>query len=402
MGEDNARKTSSTDEVEEVEFHVPEELVDAKKDLKQIRDLFILDLDGKKMWRDIKSLVQIIIISGQESSFRIAHKPIEMWNETHQWLETWRLVGPNSIIEHQRSLFNMDNGELVQTMPVELTRFSRKKRRYVYIFDSQKVKFIDKLINNIDATIEALVEEHLNFSPGGKGEDNAKKTSSTDEVEEVEFHVPEELVDAKKDLKQIRDLFILDLDGKKMWRDIKSLVQIIIISGQESSFRIAHKPIEMWDETHQWLETWRLVGPNSRIEHQRSLFNMNNGELVQTMPVEDDYGGGMGEEGIFDSQVEFIDKLINNIDATIEALVEEHLNFSPGGKGAEAALDEFSKTFNDSGSAEKGGRRKRKTKRRKRKTKRRKIFGKKTKTRRKTKRKRKRRKHRRKSKHTKR
>jgi hypothetical protein len=238
-----------------------------------------------------------------------------------------------------------------------------------------------------------------------------KKTSSSGNSKEeetvVEFDIPKHLTDTNEYLKQI--FVLLDkLDDKNVFKtkweedmsEIKVLVEKINDSGIENSWEenLAHKPIEMvtsGGRGGRYVDVWRLIGPNESSigVGQISFFRNDKGNLVQTMPKKPYIGDGNDySPPRFHSYRTFISQLINNIDATIEALVEEHLKFAPGGKGAEDAEKEFKATRKKD-----GGRRKRKTKRRKRKTKRRKTRGK-----RKTKRKRKRRKHRRKSKHTKR
>ena len=290
-----------------------------------------------------------------------------------------------------------------------------------------------------------------------RDDEDDKKTSSAGDTKDdetvVEFDVPKELLDTKEDLKRIIVLLdkldarnVFQTDWKKDMREIKDLVEKINYSGIGNRWEenLAHKPIEMvtyGGRGHRYVDVWRLIGPNG--SGQTSFFRYDKGNLVQTMPKEPYIGDGNDySPPRFHSYRTFISQLINNIDATIEALVEEHLQFAPGGIGYNQAATSFGRSqeatestvvapqtrpnvtpqagisavqqsfldsflpapsqevssyqdLEDSRKGSKGGRRKRKTKRRKRKTKRRKTRGK-------TKRKRKRRKHRRKSKHTKR
>jgi len=293
-------------------------------------------------------------------------------------------------------------------------------------------------------------------NPERDDEDNKKTSSSTGDSKEeetvVEFDIPKHLTDTKEDLKRIIVLLdkldarnVFQTDWKKDMREIKDLVEKINYSGIGNSWEenLAHKSIQMvttGGRGHKYVDIWRLIGPNG--SGQTSFFRYDKGNLVQTMPKEPYIGDGNDySPPRFHSYRTFISQLINNIDATIAALVEEHLRFAPGGIGynqaatsfqnaeatestvvapqtrpnvtpqaginaaQQALIDSFSpepsqavssyQDLEDSRKGSKGGRRKRKTKRRKRKTKRRKTRGK-------TKRKRKRRKHRRKSKHTKR
>jgi len=299
-----------------------------------------------------------------------------------------------------------------------------------------------------------------NENPASDDEDD-KKTSSTGdtkEEDEIVVVVSKHLTDTKEDLKRIDVLLdkldaqnVFQTDWKKDMQEIKTLVEKIDKSGiEDSSYQenLAHKSIrvETYGGRGNYVVIWRLIGPGTydSVGTQGSLFKEDDeGNLVQTMPTEpykqcdsDQYCPSR-----FNSYRIFIGKLINDIDATID----EHIKFSPGGVGynqaeesyqnaeppestvvapqtrpnvtpqagtnaaQQALTDSFTpepqevssyQNMEDSGSM--GGRRKRKTKRRKRKTKRRKRKTKRRKTRGKTKRKRKRIKHRRKSKHTKR
>jgi hypothetical protein len=264
-------------------------------------------------------------------------------------------------------------------------------------------------------------------------------TGDTKEEDEIVVVVSKHLTDTKEDLKRIDVLLdkldaenVFQTDWKKDMREIKTLVEKIDKSGiEDSSYQenLAHKSIrvETYGGRGNYVVIWRLIGPgiHDSVGTQGSLFKEDDeGNLVQTMPTEP-YKQCASDQycpSRFNSYRIFIGKLINDIDATID----EHIKFSPGGVGYNQAEESYQnaeppestvvapqtrpnvtpqevssyQNMEDSGS--KGGRRKRKTKRRKRKTKRRKRKTKRRKTRGKTKRKRKRIKHRRKSKHTKR
>ena len=245
-------------------------------------------------------------------------------------------------------------------------------------------------------------------NPESDDEDDDRKTSSSagdTKEEDVEVVVvPKELLDTKEDLKRIivlldklDDRNVFQTDWKKDMREIKTLVEKIDKSGiQESSFQVnlAHKPIEMvtyGGRGNKYVDMWRLIGPDgySSGVGQISFFkydDMDTGNLVQTMPNEPYIGDGNDySPPRFHSYRTFINQLINDIDATID----EHIKFAPGGEGAKDAKKEFSEATGKKDGGRRG--RKRKTRRRKRKTKRRK-----TRRKRKTKRKR-----RRKSKRTK-
>lgn len=210
---------------------------------------------------------------------------------------------------------------------------------------------------------------------------SAKKTSSsvgdTKEEDEVVVVVPRELLDTKEDLKRIivlldklDDRNVFQTDWRKDMREIKTLVEKIDKLGiQESSSQdnLAHKSIEMvtyGGRGHKYVNVWRLIGPSSSFS--TSLFRRdNNGNLVQTMPKEPYIGDGNDySPPRFHSYRTFIAQLINDIDATID----EHIKFAPGGEGAKDAKKEFSEATGKKA----GGRRGRKRTRRKRKTKRKK------------------------------
>ena len=237
--------------------------------------------------------------------------------------------------------------------------------------------------------------------------EDAKKISSTGDTKEEDesdttYVGPKELLDTKEDLQRIivlldklDDRNVFQTNWKKDMQEIKDLVEKIDKSGiQDSEYtgNIAHKSIKMvtyGGRGNKYVDMWRLIGPDgySAGVGQTSLFRRDDkGNLVQTMPKEPYLGDGNDySPPRFHPYRIFIKKLIHDIDATID----EHIEFSPGGEGATAAKKEFSEATGK----KTGGRRSRKRTRKKTRKRKRK---------RKTKKKRKRRKHRRKSKRTKR
>ena len=101
----------------------------------------------------------------------IAEKPIEMvtmGGRGNRYVDMWQLIGSDG-----NTLFKYDDkGNLVQTMPKE--PYMRDGNEYGPPRFYSYRNFISQLINEVDAAISTLYEEHLTLAPGGSKFDEVK------------------------------------------------------------------------------------------------------------------------------------------------------------------------------------------------------------------------------------